>query len=103
MAKCDYLYNIKVSQNHPSGPFGDFFVLRHPSHLLLVSVDNTRNVTITQRFRAAPDQESRDFSWYTDCIFQLQVHFYIYARATNIYTSSEFRRLREIPAGQNIS
>ena len=43
-----------------------------------------KNVIITKRFRVAPDQANRGFFWYTDCIFQLQVLFYIYTRATRM-------------------
>ena len=30
-----------------------------------------RNVIITQRFHAVPDQANRHFSWHTDCVFLL--------------------------------
>ena len=45
-----------------SGAFGDFLFYVILSIYLLAGVDN-RNVIITQRFHAAPDQANRDFFW----------------------------------------
>ena len=70
-----------MSQNLLKWSLQGFSVLRHPNHLLLTDVNN-RNVIIDQLFHAASDQSNRDFFWYTACIFQLSVLFYVYARAT---------------------
>ena len=70
-----------MSQNLLKWFLQGFSVLRHPNHLLLTDVNN-RNVIIDQLFHAASDQSNRDFFWYTACIFQLSVLFYVYARAT---------------------
>ena len=43
-----------------------------------------KNVIITKRLHVAPDQANRGFFGHTDCIFQLQALFYIYARATRM-------------------
>ena len=64
----------QVSQINPSGSFGDF-PFRHPNHLLLAGVKN-RNVIITQRFHADPDQASRDLFWYTNCYVYLNCKYF---------------------------
>ena len=43
-----------------------------------------KNVIIIKRLHVAPDQANRGFFGHTDCIFQLQALFYIYARATRM-------------------
>ena len=49
-----------------TGPFGIFYVLRHPNHFVLAGANN-RNFIITYRFFAAPVQANRDF-FYVDCM-----------------------------------
>ena len=57
-----------MSQNLPGR---SLLSLRHPNHFVLAGANN-RNVIITYRFRAAPVQAKRDFS-YIDC---MTVYFY---------------------------
>ena len=72
-----------MSQNLPKRSPRDLLSLRHPNHFVLAG-ENNRNVIITYQFPAAPVRANRDFFWYTDCIFKLQVLPLMYARVTRV-------------------
>ena len=77
------LYN-KYHKINLSGPCGDFlsYSILTPSHTCGRELIQKRHHY--QTIPCVSDQANRDFFWYTDCIFQLQVLFYIYARATRM-------------------
>ena len=80
--------NYKCHKINLSGAFGVFlsYVILS-NHLLLAGVKN-RNVIMTQRFHASPDQGNRDFFW----LRIITVSIFSYISARYLGASLEFRR-----------